>query len=186
MRGAHIKLAALLVLIIASGGFLIYLLTTKTTENKLSKELQKWINQKLTIEKGIEVFDRDSISDKSYRILIYVDDQGCTTCKLRLSEWHQFRQLLEALAPGKIAYQLLFDGKQIDEIRFLLKTHAWDNPLYWDREGKMNKKYNFPKNEAFRCFLLDKDERVLLVGNPVYSEAIRELYIQYFAEQLQK
>jgi hypothetical protein len=45
-----------------------------------------------------------------------------------------------------------------------------------DMENTIMKLNNFPKEQDFRCFLLDKDNKVVMVGNPVLNPGIWELY----------
>lgn len=186
MKVQYAKLGAIIILILISGFTLFYLLVLSDRDQP-AEQLRRWMGREIVMSNRVQVFDADtSLSEKPYKILIYVDEQGCTSCKLRLSEWNDFQRLLDKIVPGEVAYRLVFDGRQIEDVRFLLKTHAWNKPLFWDKDGEMNRKYKFPKKEMFRCMLLDELDRVVLVGNPVHSEAIAKLYIQYFTEKLRK
>jgi hypothetical protein len=42
---------------------------------------------------------------------------------------------------------------------------------------------NFPQEREYQCFLLDKQNRVVMVGNPVYNHAIWELYKKIINEK---
>lgn len=50
-----------------------------------------------------------------------------------------------------------------------------------DQIGKLNK---FPKVAAFRCFLLDGNNRVVLIGNPIANEKVEKLYYRTIMKRL--
>ena len=43
----------------------------------------------------------------------------------------------------------------------------------------MNKENKFPKEQAFQTFLLDKDNKVKVIGNPIQNLAVKDLYLKY-------
>ena len=40
---------------------------------------------------------------------------------------------------------------------------------------------NFPAYQSFQCFLLDKDSKVVFIGNPVHNTRIKEMYLSEIA-----
>jgi Protein of unknown function (DUF1573). len=47
-----------------------------------------------------------------------------------------------------------------------------------DEEDRVNKLNNFPKEMAFQTFLLDNDNKVIAMGNPILNPQIKELYLR--------
>jgi lipocalin len=49
-------------------------------------------------------------------------------------------------------------------------------PVFFDTANNINKLNKFNPNAKYQCFLLDKNNKVVFVGNPTYSYAIWQLY----------
>lgn len=49
-------------------------------------------------------------------------------------------------------------------------------PVIYDKEGRLDSLNHFPANPAFQTFLLDVDNKVLAIGDPVKNRAVRKLY----------
>lgn len=116
--------------------------------------------------------------DTEYKILMYTDSGGCTSCKLQLPKWKEMLALTDSLLPGKISYLFFFDNADLREVRYLLKQAGLDYPVCIDTGHKLNRLNNFPNDRQFQTFLLDKQNRVMAIGNPALNPAVRELYIQ--------
>lgn len=46
-----------------------------------------------------------------------------------------------------------------------------------DETDRLNSINQFPTRDDFQCFLLDKDNKVVYIGNPVYNPRVREMYL---------
>jgi hypothetical protein len=66
-------------------------------------------------------------------------------------------------------------------VRALLNSHGMDYPVFIDESNALNRLNHFPDKVEHQCFLLDKNNRVLLVGNPTLSPPIWELYKEVIA-----
>ena len=54
-------------------------------------------------------------------------------------------------------------------------------PTFMDLEDKINQLNHFPKQLSYQCFLLDKDNKVVTIGNPTLNLAIWELYKEHIS-----
>ena len=52
----------------------------------------------------------------------------------------------------------------------------FEYPLFLDKNRQMQQINNFPKEPMFQTFLLDKNNRVLLIGNPIGNTKLWNLY----------
>ena len=68
--------------------------------------------------------------------------------------------------------------KDAKEIRYLLKRDAFDRPICIDIDDRLNKLNKFPADITFQTFLLDKDNKVTVLGNPVHNTDVKELYLK--------
>lgn len=69
-----------------------------------------------------------------------------------------------------------FADKKPKEVEIMLLTENFDFPVVIDEENQLNKLNNFSNNDIFHCFLLNKQNRIKIIGNPIYNTKIKELY----------
>ena len=117
---------------------------------------------------------------KEFKILLYVDSAGCSSCRLKLLEWEQLMEEADSLFQGKVGFLLFFQPKSAKEIEYLFLRERFDYPVFMDINGTINDLNRFPQAMSYQCFLLDKNNKVLMIGNPVLNHRIWEL----FKEQL--
>ena len=121
-----------------------------------------------------------SLLSRPYKILMYADDTGCTSCYLKLQAWSNvYETELDKIVPDKLAIVILFDGARKEDILIHVQSAHWEMPVLWDRDGVINKQHKFPKRPGMRCMLLDNNNNVMLVGNPVSSRGVYELYLKF-------
>ncbi len=68
------------------------------------------------------------------------------------------------------------DAAEEKQLQFIFKQNGFRYPVFIDKENKIGKLNNFPSKSEYQCFLLDKDNSVLLVGNPSYNPGIWALF----------
>jgi len=120
------------------------------------------------------------IPDTKYKVLVYVDSLGCISCKLQLKQWKQFITYSDSISNGDVSFLFFFHPKDAEEMEHLLKLDRFDIPVCLDWEDKLNHLNKFPSDMNFQTFLLDRDNKVVLIGNPIYNFSIKDIYVNYF------
>jgi hypothetical protein len=152
-------------------------------ESKKASETERTVNNwmyktiKLPNITPVNVIEKYAIepqidSTKEYKILLYIDSTGCTYCKLNMNIWKQY---IEEMI-GKTNFFFYFHPKNEQELLVSLKRKKFNYPVYIDNEDEINTLNHFPKDPMFQCFLLDKNNNVLAVGNPAINKNIWKLY----------
>ena len=118
------------------------------------------------------------IPDAEYKVLVYVDSVGCTSCKLQLPKWQELIAHVDSATNGNIPFIFVFQSKDDRELRYILKRDNFDRPVCIDRGDGFDKLNKFPQEITFQTFLLDKDNKVKVIGNPVHNLAVRDLYLK--------
>ena len=118
------------------------------------------------------------IPDAEYKVLVYVDSVGCTSCKLQLPKWQKLIAHVDSATNGNIPFIFVFQSKDDRELRYILKCDNFDRPVCIDRNNRFNSSNRFPQDITFQTFLLDKDNKVKVIGNPVHNLAVRDLYLK--------
>jgi hypothetical protein len=131
-------------------------------------------NVKRTYPVEADTLEQAMINDsaKRYKILVYTDSAGCISCKLRLSIWKIY---LEELSP-RVDFLFYFHPKTEEELLLLLENEQFNYPVYIDNNDDINRLNHFSDNFAYQCFLLDGNNKILVIGNPVDSSKMWELY----------
>ena len=118
------------------------------------------------------------IPQSEYKVLIYVDSIGCTSCKLQLHKWKELIEYTDSVTQNKVPFLFFFHPKDAKEIRYLLKRDGFDRPICIDLDDRLNKLNKFPADMTFQTFLLDKNNKVAVLGNPVHNTAVKDLYLK--------
>jgi len=125
------------------------------------------------------------LTAKIYKILIYVDSIGCTSCRLNLNQWSKFILESDTAFIKKPEFLFFFQPKNKGEkdIILTLREYRFRHTVFIDKENETYKLNKFPANSNFQCFLLDKDNKVLLVGDPTSNPNIWILFKRIIKER---
>ena len=145
--------------------------------------MQEWKGREILYPNDMHFFmqGRDTLNADSicmYKIITYIDSIGCMSCKLGLSQWQDFAVNVDSIFPNTVHFQFVFQPYKLNEIRLLLKRERFNHSVYIDENDKLNRLNHFPSDMAFQTFLLDKDNKVLAMGNPILNPKIKELYLK--------
>ena len=151
----------------------------------LSKVIIEWTGKGIVFPENIPCYTsgKETHSNQcykqllnEYRIFLYIDSIGCSSCRLQLPEWKQLIKETDSLFSGKVGFLFFFQPKNIKEFRYIFARERFDYPLFIDTNGSINNINHLPKETQYQCFLLDKDNKVVMIGNPVSNPNIWELY----------
>ena len=129
----------------------------------------------------------DLYSD-NYKILLYVDSLGCTSCRLKLAEWKKIINESDSVFPNQPEFIFFFQPKQKDEreLQQILRSNGFPYPVFIDKENEINKLNKFPSKPEYQCFLLDKNNKVVIVGDPSLNKGIWDLFKRIISEREKK
>lgn len=111
-----------------------------------------------------------------YTILNYVDTVGCFSCKLQLPRWKEMIEEFDSIYPNKITCLMVFYSKNKKQLIRILKREGFNSFVYIDDADTLNQINKFIDEEGFHTFLLDKDNRIIAIGNPILNPNVKALY----------
>lgn len=112
-----------------------------------------------------------------YAIVTYGDSLCCRSSDtLRLSGWKDFLRELQARAGGEVTCLFFLHPENRGELVSLLREEDFRFPVCIDEDNVFYKLNRFPEEEQFHTFLVDKDRKVLAIGNPAEDPVVRERY----------
>ena len=167
-------------LLLFLGTILSLLSCMDSREKEVMTLLNEWVGKEILYPKNLLICNDSSGNslESKYKVFIYTDSLGCVSCKLNLAKWRTFISMVDSVAPGNVRALFVFQPKRINELRMLLKNENFSYSLYIDKDDQFNKLNHFPSKMEFQTFLLDKDNKVLAIGNPVLNPKVKELYLK--------
>lgn len=118
----------------------------------------------------------EKLFESKYKVLLYTDSLGCTSCKLNLPVWKQMVEEADSLFSDQLNFLLFFHPKDVKELQLSLRQNRFEYPVFFDLENKIEELNHFPDEQSYQCFLLDQNNKVILIGNPALNPAIWQLY----------
>lgn len=107
-----------------------------------------------------------SMESDGYKVLVYVDSIGCTSCRLQFAEWSGFINEVDSLVEAKVHFLFYLSPKSLSDARYVTRRDDFQHPICIDFKNEINRLNNFPAAEMFHTFLLDNDNRVKVIGSP--------------------
>ncbi|WP_455590610.1 DUF1573 domain-containing protein [Bacteroides sp.] len=153
-------------------------------EHNIAELIKQWDEKEVIFpttttfsQSGLEIGEKLT-KNTDFKILTYVDSIGCTSCKLQLPKWKVLIGELDSITNGNVGVLFFMHPKDRKEIDYILKRDNFDYPVCIDKLDSLNKLNHFPADERFQTFLLDKNNKVLAIGNPVHNPKVKELYMK--------
>ena len=112
-----------------------------------------------------------------YKVVTYIDSVGCTSCKLQLPRWKKLVAEVDSLTDGRVPFLFYFHPKDMKELRYLTRRDDFTYPVCFDEKDELNRLNHFPSDMTFQTFLLDNDNKVVAMGNPVLNPKVKDLYL---------
>ncbi|MDR0892594.1 MAG: DUF1573 domain-containing protein [Mediterranea sp.] len=86
---------------------------------------------------------------------------------------------MDSITKNGVSFEFILhppkNGKQA--LLRLLRFEQFTYPVCIDDSDAINKLNHFPKEMMFQTFLLDRNNKVLAMGNPIYNPKVAQLYM---------
>lgn len=146
------------------------------------KMVGEWQGREIAIPANVtfKTLGRDTLCydllDKPFKILTYIDSTGCTSCQFGLHAWRGIIQLCrqQQLDVGFIFVVHSGDFRHFDADVLL---YSFDYPIVYDYHDDFDKLNHFSP-APYRTFLLDKENKVQLIGSPIGNPQVWDLYLE--------
>lgn len=115
--------------------------------------------------------------DAQYKLVTYIDG-SCFTCAKDFVLWKDFIRSLKN--PDSVEFIFFFHTDNLDMFKPYFKRWRFFRNIYVDKMDTFKNVNSISDDKSKQTYLLDKDNKVLEVGNPIYSENIKEKYTSIF------
>ena len=123
-----------------------------------------------------------SFRNAEYKVVSYVDSIGCISCKLQLDRWKDFIHEVDSLTGEAVPFILCLHHPDVKEMQRVTWKDEFKYPVFIDEMGTFDALNHFPTNMMFQTFLLDKNNKIVAIGNPILNPLVKELYLEKLTE----
>lgn len=173
---------------------LVFTILSCRNEGELSKELLVLRSHPIVLPQGEDLIIHNPNSifcngENKLKYIIYSDSLNCSSCMINnLVLWNPIINYCKNYE-GNIVFYFVFSPakKDLRSLNMLIKNSEFKYPIIVD--GKKNfAKLNshLPKHNLLHTFLLDENNNVILVGNPVYNKKIKDMFYRIVEERFGK
>ena len=155
----------------------------ESEKERLSRLVNEWEGKEILFpaHSTFTIQGKDTVDfqyqDAEYKVVTYIDSIGCTSCKLQLPRWKELMAEVDSLTGGRVPFLFYFHPKDIKELRFLTRRESFTHPVCFDEKDDFNQLNHFSNEMMFQTFLLDRENRVIALGNPVLNPNVKEFYL---------
>ncbi len=159
------------------------ILLSSCTKHHRKKQIGQLFSTEIILPDTSSLFNKalDSINlNIPAKMVVYFDAETCASCALsRIWEWDEVSHITQA-SNGKYQTLFIFTPKQKDlsTVKRVFQGMHMENKLVYidDRQDFITNNPTIPEDAMFHTFLLDRKNKIVLVGNPVHNEKLWELY----------
>ncbi|WP_454879771.1 hypothetical protein [Sphingobacterium detergens] len=112
------------------------------------------------------------LKNYDYQIVLYTDSAGCMDCAFDLESWRDLMKQADTTLSKKIDFKFIFHPAAKNQLQSLLIKSNFEYPVYIDYDNHFYKENAVPEDLLLQCFLIDKENKILAVGNPIYRSEV--------------
>lgn len=131
----------------------------------------------------------NAVSLDGMKLIVFTDSSSCSVCALsRMYFWNDLLGEIKYY-DEKLKVYFIFSPlpKDLPSVRLSLSSLHFNQIVHLDTLGVfIDDNKHIPHHPDMHTFLLDEDNNVLLVGNPLDNEKIEEMFWQIVEKKLGK
>lgn len=151
---------------------------TKFREHqKLKSTITDWVGKKIYLPNTVlnNALECDKDNDDGFidkKLIVYIDTTECTECRLHLQEWKlKINELKES-----VRFTFIVNPEVYDITRSIFCKEKLESMLFLDTNNEFRDKNQIIADKKYQVFLLDKNNVVQVIGNPIGRTAMWNLY----------
>lgn len=162
------------------------LIMSCSPKDKVKDNISKMTEKAVLIDSGkMKTWLPDSAlahgEKKAFTLVVFADSTQCSPCFINgLKEWNDMLAM-EQDKKGNVRFLFIIEPRKGDEtlLREKLQESGFKHPVLIDGKSLFrNANPHIPQEMLYHTFLLDRENRIVLVGNPLHNEQVRKLLYQ--------
>lgn len=166
------------VLIIAFS--VIFIFSCGHKKNATKEVVIDWIGKEISLIDTLPVLNQadsslkplNKMRLKKLKWVIYID-ATCFTCARDLTTW---AEIAKEFNPQKVDFLFYIHPDDLNVLKPYLQRWRFNLPFIIDMQNTFFYSNNISNEKLFQAMLLDENNKVVIIGNPVYSKNIISLY----------
>lgn len=155
-------------------------------KNNLENEVRLFAGQTISIEKDSlfnPYYSHNNIhSSTPYTYVIYSDADNCSECTINhIDDWSDL-DMEKYVQKGLLSYMFILapEKSQLSRIKKLLEKKELNGyAIYVDTCGYFERSNDLlPSNHLLHTFMIDRTNKVVLIGNPIGNSRIKDICIR--------
>jgi hypothetical protein len=144
---------------------------------RIDRVVNDWIGKKIIWNE--EYYSFVDTHKPTFTIVSYIDSLGCISCKLQLNKWNIFKRVVDSISKKRVSIIFIAHGAIKKDIKYLFDAyHFYPNLCIMDVDNRLNTSNQFPQLNEYQTFLLDNNNKVLAIGNPIHNPKVKDLYLK--------
>lgn len=176
--------------------FLVSIFIIIACQDKKNKEavsfVKQWMGKEILFPKnsiftirGVDTIDF-AFNSFDYKVVSYIDTTGCVSCQLKLADWQQFINEVDAASSTHIPFIFYLFSKNVEDLLVDFRREAFDYPVCLDEKDEFNRLNKLAKSRVLRTFLLNKENKIVAIGNPIENSNVKRIYLKLLTRKEQK
>lgn len=149
--------------------------------NKTDKYVKHWYGKTFVFpdsmifrKYGKDIVDYE-FQNSQYKILALVDSSACIGCQLRIDDWQRFIADIDSSMCETVSLLFIMSPVSVREVYTVLRSSNFVTPVCIDNSAEIRSVNEIP-NKTSHVFLLDKNNKIMCVGDPIINRKIRDMY----------
>ncbi len=152
-----------------------------SNKSKIATQIKELYNKEIKFCNNNHFFihGKDTILSKlnegNYKIVFFADSSNCEICDFKLGEWSiKMKEIY--FYTSDVNFIFIIQSKNYHEFEHYAQESLPEFPFIYDSKGDFIKENQLPQDSRFRVFLLDKSNKIRIVGSPIGSDYLWEIY----------
>ena len=156
-------------------GFCVFFYSCMSNKenNQIKNEIVQKVGTTMIIPDSLSCYPLEYSQMDRTRVdtsmIVFIDGQ-CFTCVEDFVKW---KDLLTKY-PDSYTYKFYVHAENFDIIKSFLNRWKIDFPIYLDSTNAFCKANKISPIKLLQVFVVDENEKILFVGNPLYSESVKK------------
>lgn len=175
----------------------IVLTGCKLGKDKAENEIRKLMAEKICLPYSeMSCWINDSVQSvrpwekAKMKLVVYIDSTECSECALdKMYMWEDFVRMEKEYKSELFLIFIFQTQRNVKPQRLasLFKITELNHPMYIDDKNVFSKSNpDLPTEDSYHVFLLDEDNRVVLVGSPLFNSKIESLLRKEVEQRIKK
>lgn len=141
-----------------------------------SRTVHEWMGEEIFFPDKVSGDPRDKPINDNLKIVTRING-NCYPCLSQLKYWTKL--IDEITSKFSVSFYIFIVANDYEIFNLINeKEMHFDYPVVYDHNDEFSKINRLPQNDIFHTMLLTRDNKIILIGNPIHNNVLKDLYIK--------